>query len=74
MLGSAANDAAPDGYTQAVKGTDYAMYYTGNGAPSQGIEEVESVVSAKGMKFLKDGQLYIRYGENVYDVRGNKIN
>ncbi len=73
MLGSAANDAAPAGYTQAVKGSDYAVYYTGNGP--QGIESTPMETSRNnGEKFLKDGQLYIRLGENVYDVRGNKIN
>ena len=27
MLGSSASDAKPEGYTEVVKGTDYAMYY-----------------------------------------------
>lgn len=73
-LGSSANKAAPQGYTQAVKGGKYAMYYTGNGN-MQGIERTPVETSRKnGEKFLKDGQLYIRLGENVYDVRGNKIN
>jgi hypothetical protein len=41
----------------------------------QGIESTPVETSRKnGEKFLKDGQLYIRFGENVYDVRGNKIN
>ena len=40
MLGTAAGDAAPSGYTQAIKGSDYAMYYTGNGPLA--IEDVEA--------------------------------
>ena len=69
MLGTAANDAAPAGYTQAVKGTDYAMYYTGTGP--QGIENVQS--EQKGEKFIENGQLYIRCGEHVFDAQGRKI-
>ena len=38
-LGSSANKAAPDGFTLAVQGTDYAMYYTGYLTAT---EEVES--------------------------------
>ena len=69
MLGTAANDAAPAGYTQAVKGTDYAMYYTGTGP--QGIENVQS--EQKGEKYIENGQLYIRCGEHVFDAQGRKI-
>ena len=69
MLGTAANDAAPVGYTQAVKGTDYAMYYTGTGP--QGIENVQS--EQKGEKYIENGQLYIRCGEHVFDAQGRKI-
>jgi len=69
MLGTAANDAAPTGYTQAVKGTDYAMYYTGTGP--QGVENVQS--EQKGEKFIENGQLYIRCGEHVFDAQGRRI-
>ena len=69
MLGTAANDAAPAGYTQAVKGTDYAMYYTGTGP--QGVENVQT--EQKGEKFIENGQLYIRCGEHVFDAQGRKI-
>lgn len=70
MLGTAANDAAPAGYTQAVKGSDYAMYYTGNG------QDVKNVQTEKVQctKFFDNGQLYIRYGEKVYDAQGRLVN
>lgn len=73
MLGSAANDAAPAGYTQAVKGSKYAMYYTGNGP--QGIEDArsETANAARGEKFLKNGQLFIRCGEKIYDAMGRMV-
>jgi len=38
MLGSAASDAQPQGYTLAVKGSTYAMYYTGSGNAIENVE------------------------------------
>lgn len=70
-LGTAASEAAPAGYKTAVKGSDYAMYYTGTG--SQKVETVKSEQTA-GEKFLQEGRLYIRCGERVYDIMGNAIN
>lgn len=69
MLGSAASDAAPAGYTEAIKGSDYAMYYTGNGAWA--VEQVNA--NSKGEKFLKNGQLFIRCGEKIYDAQGRIV-
>lgn len=71
MLGTAANDAAPAGYTQAVKGSDYAMYYTGNGTFN--VDAVGADHAAKGEKFLENGQLFIRCGEHVYDAQGRLV-
>ena len=69
MLGSAANDAAPSGYTQAVKGSGYAMYYTGDGQSA-----VESTtITTQGNKFVQDGQLFIRCGDKVYDAQGRLV-
>lgn len=68
MLGTAAGDAAPQGYTQAVKGSDYAMYYVSYG---EGVENVEA--EKHGEKFLKDGRLFIRRGEKVYDIMGRMV-
>jgi len=70
MLGTAASDAAPSGYTQAVKGSDYAMYYTGNG--TWAVEHIEAEQS-KGDKFIQDGQLFIRCGDRIYDAQGRLI-
>ena len=69
-LGSAASEAAPSGYTQAIKESKVAMYYTGNGP--QGIETVNGE-RVSGEKFMKDGQLYIRCGEQVFDVLGREV-
>ena len=40
----------------------------------QGIEDTKSEeLRDKGEKFLKDGNLFIRHGANIYDMLGNKI-
>ena len=70
-LGSAANESAPSGYTQAIKTGKVAMYYTGNGP--QGIESAAGE-KARGEKFMQDGRLFIRCGEQVYDMMGNRVN
>ncbi len=54
----------PVGYTKKVEGTDYAMYIESG-------EGVENVLSGqKSEKFMKDGRLFIRVGEQVYDMTG----
>ena len=71
MLGTAAEDAQPSGYTVVVKGTDYAMYYI---AWTTDVETVgDDKTMLKGQKFMQDGQLLIRVGEEIYDVQGRKV-
>ena len=68
-LGSAASEAAPSGYKTAIKEDKVAMYYTG-----EGWNDVEQVIAApKSEKFFKDGQLYIRCGEKIYDAQGRIV-
>ena len=71
MLGTAAADEQPAGYTLVLKVEDYAMYY--NTTP-EGIESVNGDrLTVSGEKYIKDGQLYIRYGEQLFDGLGRKI-
>lgn len=63
---------APDGYEQVMDGGSAGNYTIFLRKGAQGLESAESN-RIRGEKFLKDGQLYIRYGEQVYDVLGNKI-
>ena len=74
----------PSGYTLAVKGTNYGVYYKSDGTRgdknterkpiTQGIEEVNGQTNVvKGEKFMENGQLYIRCGERVYDGMGRRI-
>ena len=75
-------DSTPSGYTLAVKGVNYGVYYKSDGSRNdkdkdrtpvpQGVEAVKSV-KANGEKFIRNGHLYIRLGENVYDVTGRLV-
>lgn len=69
LLGTAAEDSQPEGYTLVLKGTDYAMYYV---AWPEGIETVDAN-SLRGEKFIENGQLFIRCREQIYDIFGQKI-
>jgi len=66
---------APDGYEQVLDGGEYGNYTIFLCKSAQGIDDVESGEPRveKGQKFMKDGKLFIRRGENVYDILGNKI-
>ncbi len=77
-------NSAPSGYTLAGKGNNYGVYYKVNSARGdknternpipEDIEEVTgNGLRVTGVKFMKDGQLYIRCGEQVYDVMGRIV-
>ena len=79
-------NSTPSGYTLAVKGTNYGVYYKTDGSRgdknterkdlTQAIEVVNedgTVVKATGEKFIQDGKLYIRCGEYVFDVMGGRV-
>ena len=77
-------NSTPSGYTLAGKGTNYGVYYKTTSARgdknterkdrTQGIEDVESGVSkVKSEKFIENGQLYIRCGEQVFNIMGRLV-
>lgn len=76
-------NTTPSGYTLAVKGENYGVYYKmtttrqdkDKSRTPQGIEEVVSDQQQviKGEKFIENGKLYIRCGEQVFDVMGRKV-
>ena len=78
-------NSTPSGYTLAVKGTNYGVYYKSDGTRgdknterkdrTQGIEEITSGSSlqGKGEKFIQDGQLLIQVGEQVFDAFGRRV-
>ncbi|MBQ7381842.1 MAG: hypothetical protein IJV61_02270 [Paludibacteraceae bacterium] len=74
----------PSGFTKAVVGTNYGVYYKMNSTRgdkntervdrTQDNEIVQSgAQSCKGEKFMKNGQLFIRVGEQLYDAMGKRI-
>jgi alpha-amylase len=75
-------NTTPQGYTLAVKGVNYGVYYKMNSARGdkdtertpivEGVEETKET-KAPGTKFLQNGQLLIKVGEQVFDVMGRKI-
>ena len=77
-------NTTPSGYTLAVKGTNYGVYYKTTSARGdkdkerqpivEGVEQPSgSSLKGRGEKFVKDGQLLIRVGEQVFDAMGRKI-
>ena len=77
-------NSTPSGYTLAVKGTNYGVYYKMTSARgdkdtertdrTQGVEEVtDNGLQVTGEKFIENGKLYIRCGEQVYDMMGNRV-
>lgn len=77
-------NSTPDGYTLAGKGLNYGVYYKMNSQRgdknterqdrTEGVEEVNGESQKmKAEKFIQNGQLYIRCGEQVFDMMGNRI-
>ena len=77
-------NSTPSGFTLACKGVNYGVYIKLNSARGdkdkerkpvgQGIEEVSaSKIQMKGEKFMENGHLFIRCGEQVYDVMGRLV-
>jgi len=77
-------NTTPQGYTLAVKGVNYGVYYKTTSARGdkdkerqpivEGVEQPsDSSPKGRGEKFVKDGQLLIQVGEQVFDAMGRKI-
>ena len=77
-------NSTPSGYTLAGKGNNYGVYYKTTSARgdkntertdrTQGVEEItDNGLQVTGEKFIENGQLYIRCGEQVYDIMGNRV-
>jgi alpha-amylase len=63
----------PEGYHLALEGSNYGGSFTIYISDDviTGVEEVKA--EQKGRKFIKDGQLYILYEGQMYDVLGRKV-
>lgn len=72
FLGPKRPTTIPEGYYMALDGAEYGAEFTiyvSNNV--QAIDEVET--QQKSTKFMKDGMLYIRHGEKIYDVTGRVV-
>ncbi len=73
-VGKYRSDVVPEGFELAVEGGDRGDYTVYIRMEEEGIEEVTgNGLQVTGEKFMEDGKLFIRVGEQVYDVLGNKI-
>ena len=71
-MGVKRSKEAPEGCEQVMDGGDAGQYTIFLRKSAQGVEKVEGD-ALKSDKFIEDGKLYIRRGEQVYDVLGRLI-
>lgn len=73
-MGVMRSKEAPEGYTQVLDGGTAGNYTIFFSKSAQGIQTVSGErLSVRGEKFIQDGRLYIRMGEDIYDITGTKI-
>lgn len=73
-LGQNRDTTVPDGYHVALDGGDVSYYTIYLSDDWDAVEDVNGgAEKVKREKFFRDGKLFIRVGENVFDVLGNKI-
>ena len=65
-LGKNRDMTIPAGYWKCVDGDYYTVYIE----VGEGVETTPSDSPSKVEKILKDGRLFIRHGEHVYDATG----
>ena len=66
--------AAKDGETTPMYKYDYQAIVFEESSSPEGLDEVKGErLKVKGMKFIKDGQLFIMYEGRMYDVQGHRI-
>ena len=71
-VGKYRSQTVPEGYEVAVEGGDRGNYTVYIHMTPEGVEHTQAA-AADREKFLKDGKLYIRVNDDVYDILGKKI-
>jgi len=71
-VGKYRSQTVPEGYEVAVEGGDRGNYTVYINMTPEGVEHTQAA-AADREKFLKDGKLYIRVNDDVYDILGKKI-
>ena len=73
-VGKYRSQTVPEGFELAVEGGDRGQYTVFIKMNDQGVDEVTGYgLQVTGEKFIENGQLYIRVGENKFDARGNRV-
>ncbi len=73
-VGKYRSTTVPEGFGLAVEGGDRGQYTVFVKMNDQGVDEVTGYgLQVTGEKFIENGQLYIRVGENKFDARGNRV-
>ena len=70
-VGKNRSQDVPEGYELAAEGGEKGAYSVYVCMGALGVEN--PALKVKGTKFVRNGKLYIRVGERVYDITGNKI-
>ena len=70
-VGKYRSQTMPEGYELAVEGGDRGQYTVYIQVQCEDVQNTKEEVQRT--KVLKDGQLYIRVGEHMYDARGNRV-
>ena len=65
--------AAEDGAQTPMYKYDYQAIVFGESSASGMVTVNDEQIEPNGEKFIRDGQLYIRHDEQVYNILGNKI-
>ncbi len=71
-VGKYRSQTVPEGFELAVEGGDRGQYSVFIKMQSDDVENIPSG-NVQCTKELRNGQLYIRVGENVYDILGNRV-
>ena len=71
-VGKYRSQTVPEGFELAVEGGDRGQYSVFIKMQSDDVENIPSG-NVLCTKELRNGQLYIRVGENVYDILGNRV-
>ena len=71
-VGKYRSQTVPEGFELAVEGGDRGQYSVFIKMQSDDVENIPSG-NVLCTKELRNGQLYIRVGENVYDIFGNRV-
>ena len=71
-VGKYRSQTVPEGFELAVEGGDRGQYSVFIKMQSDDVENIPSG-NVQCTKELRNGQLYVRVGENVYDILGNRV-